>query len=88
MRPGPIIGIRISARRLSPIGWPRIFAAVSRTNASPYLLLTLAPFFWSCNWIVGRGLSHEVPPLAMTFYRWFFAVLILAPFALRHVRRD
>jgi len=53
-----------------------------------HLLLTLAPFFWSCNWIVGRGLSHEVPPFAMTFYRWFFAVLILAPFALRHVRRD
>jgi drug/metabolite transporter (DMT)-like permease len=26
--------------------------------------------------------------MAMTFLRWFFAVLILAPFAWRHVRRD
>jgi drug/metabolite transporter (DMT)-like permease len=26
--------------------------------------------------------------MAMTFFRWFFAVLILAPFAWRHLRRD
>jgi drug/metabolite transporter (DMT)-like permease len=26
--------------------------------------------------------------MAMTFYRWFFALLILAPFALPHVRRE
>jgi drug/metabolite transporter (DMT)-like permease len=55
---------------------------------SPYALLTLAPLFWSCNWIVGRGLSDDVPALAMTFYRWLFAIVILAPFALPHVRRD
>ena len=56
--------------------------------ASPYLLLTLTPFFWACNWIVGRGLHAEIPPMTMTFYRWFFALLILAPFAWRHVRRE
>jgi drug/metabolite transporter (DMT)-like permease len=57
-------------------------------GASPYLLLTLAPFFWACNWIVGRGFHEEVPPMAMTFFRWFFASLILAPFAWPHVVRD
>ena len=57
-------------------------------SASPYLLLTLTPFFWACNWIVGRGLHAEIPPMTMTFYRWFFALLILAPFAWRHVRRE
>jgi drug/metabolite transporter (DMT)-like permease len=56
--------------------------------ASPYLWLTLTPFFWACNWIVGRGLYKEIPPMAMTFYRWFFALLILAPFALPHLRRE
>jgi len=60
----------------------------ARRWRSPYLLLTLAPFFWACNWIVGRALSHDIPPLAMTFYRWLFALLILAPFALPRVRRD
>jgi len=60
----------------------------SAQSVSPYALLTLAPLFWSCNWIVGRGLSHDVPPLAMTFYRWLFAIVILAPFALPRLRND
>ena len=62
--------------------------SLARRTASPYLLLTLTPFFWAGNWIVGRGLYREIPPMAMTFYRWFFALLILAPFALPHVRRE
>ena len=57
-------------------------------SASPYLLLTLTPFFWACNWIIGRFLHDDVPPLAMTFYRWLLAIAILAPFALRGVLRD
>jgi drug/metabolite transporter (DMT)-like permease len=55
---------------------------------SPYLLLTLPPFFWSCNSIIGRGLHEQVPPLAMTFYRWLFALAFLTPFAIGHVIRD
>ena len=43
-------------------------------RVSPYLLLTLTPFFWSCNWIVGRALHDDVPPMGMTFFRWFFTV--------------
>src|SRR5690242_10697729 len=66
-----------------------LFSRWSRVaHASPFLLLTLAPLFWSYNWIVGRALHTQVPPLTMTFLRWFFAVLILAPFALPHVRRE
>ena len=57
-------------------------------SASPYLLLTLTPLFWACNWIMGRGLHSDIPPMAMTFLRWFFAVLILAPFALPQLLRD
>jgi drug/metabolite transporter (DMT)-like permease len=62
--------------------------ATRRLGASPYLLLTLAPLFWAVNWIFGRGLAPDIPPMAMTFLRWFFAIVILAPFALPHVRRD
>lgn len=57
-------------------------------HASPYLLLALAPLFWAANWIVGRAIHTDVPPMGMTFFRWLFAALILAPFAWRHVRRD
>lgn len=63
-------------------------APAGARRVSPYLLLTLAPLFWSCNWIVGRALHHDVPPMAMTFFRWLFAIAILAPFALPRVRRD
>jgi drug/metabolite transporter (DMT)-like permease len=57
-------------------------------GANPYLLLTLTPLFWAFNTIIGRGLAAQVPPMTMTFLRWFFAILILAPLALPHVRRD
>jgi drug/metabolite transporter (DMT)-like permease len=57
-------------------------------SVSPYLMLTLAPFLWACNWIVGRGLHAEIPPMAMTFYRWAFAIVFMLPFALPHVRRQ
>jgi drug/metabolite transporter (DMT)-like permease len=62
--------------------------AAAAPRMSPYLMLTLTPFFWSCNWIIGRALHDDVPPMAMTFFRWLFAVTILAPFALPHLRRD
>ena len=57
-------------------------------HVSPFLLLTLTPFFWACNWVIGRGLATSIPPMAMTFYRWLFAILILAPFAWPHLKRD
>ena len=60
----------------------------ARRNVSPYVLLTLAPLFWAGNWIIGRGLHADIPPMAMTFFRWLFAILILAPFAWRHLRHD
>ncbi len=64
-------------------------SASARTRTvSPYLLLTLTPFFWACNWVLGRGMSSSIPPMAMTFYRWLFAILILAPFAAPHLKRE
>jgi drug/metabolite transporter (DMT)-like permease len=48
----------------------------------------VAPFFWACNWIIGRGLHEDIPPFAMTFYRWTFALAFMLPFALPQVRRQ
>jgi drug/metabolite transporter (DMT)-like permease len=80
----------VPARRSAaaqPQAWGHSFER-SHDRVSPYVLLTLAPLFWSCNWIAGRWLAHDVPPLAMTFWRWFFALVILAPFAWPKLRRD
>jgi len=61
---------------------------VIKLLASPYLLLTLTPFFWSCNWIIGRALHDDMPPMALTFFRWLLASLVLAPFVVSRLARD
>lgn len=57
-----------------------------RRAAYPYALLLLANFFWATNWIVGRGVHAAFPPVALSFYRWVAAALILAPLALPRLR--
>lgn len=57
-------------------------------KASPYLLLTLANLFWAGNWIVGRGMRAEVPPIALSFWRWIIALLCLLPLAWPYLKRD
>ena len=56
------------------------------TNPSPYLLLSLTAFFWAANWVVGRAMRNEMPPVAMGFWRWTIALLILLPFAAPELR--
>lgn len=48
---------------------------------NPYLLLVLAALFWSGNWVVGRGLRGEVPPVALAFWRWVLAFACTLPCA-------
>ncbi len=57
-------------------------------NPSPYLLLTLASLFWAGNWVVGRAMRNDIPPVAMGFWRWAVALLILLPFAVPELRRN
>lgn len=55
---------------------------------SPYLLLTCTALFWAGNSIVARGAREFVPPVALSFWRWTLALLILLPIAWPHLRRD
>ncbi len=48
---------------------------------SPYLLLTLTALFWSGNFVLARAVHAEIPPLALSFWRWLLALLILLPLA-------
>ena len=52
----------------------------------PYLLLALTTLFWAGNWVVGRGFRHDVPPIALAFWRWAVALACVAPLALPHLR--
>jgi len=57
------------------------------TSPSPYLLLSLTSLFWAGNWVVGRAMRHDMPPIAMGFWRWTIALLILLPFAAPELKR-
>ncbi|GGD94275.1 membrane protein [Aureimonas endophytica] len=61
---------------------------MKRLLAHPYLLLAVTSFFWGGNAVAGRLAIGHVSPMVITSLRWLVAVLILAPFALRDVRRD
>ena len=57
-------------------------------HLSPYLLLSLANLFWAGNWIVSRAFRGELPPVALSFWRWAVALLCLLPLSLPQLRRD
>ena len=54
----------------------------------PYLLLTLTVLFWSGNFVLGRGVHDAIPPIAMSFWRWTIALLIILPFAVKPLKNQ
>ncbi len=54
----------------------------------PYLIMILPPLFWAGNFIVGRAVSDQHAPLGLSFWRWFWATLIIIPFALKPILRQ
>lgn len=61
---------------------PTAHAAAQATRTSAFLLLALANLFWAGNWVIGRALRDSIDPIALNFWRWVVAALVLAPFAL------
>ena len=55
---------------------------VSGSRALAFSLLGLSSLFWAGNWVIGRALRDAFDPVALNFWRWLVAALILAPFAL------
>lgn len=65
---------------------PRLIS-ISRLSAPPHLLLLCAPLFWAGNFIVGRALRGDVPPVSLNFWRWTIALAILLPLNYRQLRQ-
>ena len=51
----------------------------------PYLLLILTTLFWSGNFVLSRGMHTDIPPMALSFWRWVLALAILLVFCWRSV---
>lgn len=51
-------------------------------------LAVLATIIWSGNFIVARGISREIPPISLNFYRWLTASILIFPFAWKSYRQE
>jgi drug/metabolite transporter (DMT)-like permease len=51
-------------------------------------LLALAPVLWGGNFVIGRLIAPEIPPIWLNLLRWLVAALILLPFVLPGLLRE
>ena len=56
--------------------------------STAYLLLVLTAIFWAGNWVIGRGMQGHMSPIAMAFWRWLAALVILLPFIARPIASE
>src|SRR5699024_11098076 len=52
----------------------------------PYILMIFVVIFYSGSILVGKGIN-ELPPLTITFFRLFIAIIVLYPFGFRSAWR-
>src|SRR5688572_20972785 len=56
--------------------------------STAYVLLTLTSLFWAGNWVIARALQGHMSPIAMAFWRWFGALVLLLPFVIAAMLRE
>lgn len=61
---------------------------VNRFWHSAIALLAITNLLWAGNFIVGRAVAGEVPPIALAWWRWTGAFLVAFGFAWPRLRRD
>ncbi len=44
-------------------------------------LATIAVIIWAGNFVIARGIIKQIDPIALAFYRWSLATILIAPFA-------
>ncbi|MHC1712897.1 MAG: DMT family transporter [Solidesulfovibrio sp.] len=58
------------------------------TRRSGYLAALAATVVWAGNFVVARGIAHEIMPVQLNFWRWLVALACLLPLALPKLRAD
>lgn len=67
----------------------RLFArGLGPVSGNAYVLLIIAPLLWGGNAVAGRMATEDWQPFSLTCLRWFFAILVLTPFAYKPLQRD
>ena len=57
-------------------------------HSAAYLVLVANMALWGGALVVARGIHELAPPMALTFWRWVVAVLVLLPFVARKLRQE
>ncbi|MEE2745797.1 MAG: DMT family transporter [Pseudomonadota bacterium] len=52
-----------------------------------YFLIVLATFLWAASIVIIRGVHEQIPPLGLSFLRWFLGALFLLPFVWKELFR-
>jgi hypothetical protein len=79
--PGRAVEDARSPERESPFAPRRIWD-------SPWTLLILGNLLWASNIIVGRVILGQIPPVALSFWRWAGAFAVAFWFAWPHLKKD
>lgn len=53
-----------------------------------FLMVAVAPLCWGGNIVIAKGVATMIPPVALAFWRWTLAFLILLPLTWPYVKRD
>ncbi|MGZ8269477.1 MAG: DMT family transporter [Burkholderiales bacterium] len=61
---------------------------VPRKASTAYVLLVCTSLFWAGNWVIARAMQGHMSPVAMAFWRWAGAFLILLPFVARPIASE
>jgi len=59
-----------------------------QSNGLAYACLVFAALAWGGNFVIARAVHADIPPIALSFWRWTVALAILLPFTLRGLIRD
>jgi len=54
----------------------------------PQLLLVLATLLWGGNFVIGRAVVGDIPPITLAFLRWCVAFIVFLPIAYSRVKRE
>ena len=54
----------------------------------PQLLLVLATLLWGGNFVIGRAVAGDIPPITLAFLRWCVAFIVFLPIAYSRVKRE
>lgn len=58
------------------------------TRLGGYLAALAATIIWAGNFVLARGVAHDIPPIQLNFWRWTLALVCMLPFALPKLKAD